>query len=147
MATPLRPCPGCLRHVRATEPACPFCRQGLDGAFRSVPSPRAPTRRLTRAALFALGATGLAASACGGQVSGPALHGDASDDDATSIANGDATSAADANVSSAPGDGGLDESSTVIAATDAAYTPCCSRDAGLYSCCNEPPPYGLPPGL
>jgi hypothetical protein len=63
---PLRPCPGCSRHVRVSEPACPFCAGELDDAFRSTPSPRArAVGRLSRAALFALGASGLATAACG----------------------------------------------------------------------------------
>jgi hypothetical protein len=63
----LRPCPACSRHVRVSERACPFCAGELDATFRSVPSPRVPAvGRLSRAALFALGASGLAASACSG---------------------------------------------------------------------------------
>jgi hypothetical protein len=69
---PLRPCPGCSRHVRVSEPACPFCAGELDDAFRSIPSARAlSVRRLSRAALFALGASGLAATtACGSGTGG-----------------------------------------------------------------------------
>jgi hypothetical protein len=105
-----------------TEPVCPFCGRALDDAFRSAPSPQAPAAgRLTRAALFAIGATGLTASACGGQVNGPALQIDASVDDAniddatfatdstaTVTADGNATAAADGNTTSPPGDGGSD---------------------------------------
>jgi hypothetical protein len=66
MASTLRPCPYCSRHVRVSEPACPFCAGKLDDAFRSIPSPRVrAVGRLSRAALFALGASGLAATACG----------------------------------------------------------------------------------
>jgi hypothetical protein len=67
MATSLRPCPGCSRHVRASEPACPFCGGDLGDAFRSVPGPRVPAvGRLSRAALFAIGAGGLTVgSGCG----------------------------------------------------------------------------------
>jgi|HubBroStandDraft_2_1064218.scaffolds.fasta_scaffold56157_3 hypothetical protein len=67
MTAPLRPCPGCSRHVRASESACPFCRHELDIAFRSAPSSPTPAvGRLSRAALFAIGAGGLTAgSACG----------------------------------------------------------------------------------
>jgi len=66
MAT-LRPCPSCSRHARVGESACPFCGRELGDAFRRVPSPRAPAvGRLSRAALFAMGAGGLAASACSG---------------------------------------------------------------------------------
>ncbi|MDB4928698.1 MAG: hypothetical protein JWM10_1182 [Myxococcaceae bacterium] len=30
MTTPLAPCPGCSRHVRASDAACPFCAAALD---------------------------------------------------------------------------------------------------------------------
>jgi hypothetical protein len=62
----LRQCPCCSRHVRVSEPACPFCAGELDDGFRSTPSPRARAAgRLSRAALFALGASGLATAGCG----------------------------------------------------------------------------------
>ena len=61
MTAPLRACPGCSRHVRVGEPVCPFCGGELGGAFRSAPSPRAPSGRLSRAALFAVGAAGFVA--------------------------------------------------------------------------------------
>ena len=63
----LVPCPGCQRHVRVSEAACPFCSAPLDLA--STPAPVLPTRRLGRSALFAFGATlaaSLAATSCGG---------------------------------------------------------------------------------
>jgi hypothetical protein len=60
----LRPCPGCARHARVSEPACPFCGARLGEAFRTFVPPRAPTTRLTRAALAALGAGGVVV-ACG----------------------------------------------------------------------------------
>src|ERR1700677_1330933 len=58
MTAMLRACPSCSRHVRVSEPTCPFCGRDLDEAFRSAPSPRAPAARLSRAALFAVGAAG-----------------------------------------------------------------------------------------
>ena len=51
----LRPCPGCSRHVRVSEGACPFCAASLDASFRAAPAPVPPSRRLSRAALFAFG--------------------------------------------------------------------------------------------
>jgi hypothetical protein len=58
----LLPCPSCARHARVSEPTCPFCATPFDDAFRTdEPRPRAPTGRLTRAALFAVGAGGLVA--------------------------------------------------------------------------------------
>jgi hypothetical protein len=66
VTTPLRSCPACSRHVRLSELACPFCGLGLDEAFRVAPTQRAPSGRLSRAALVAFGASGLvASSACG----------------------------------------------------------------------------------
>src|ERR1700678_2630701 len=62
----LRPCPSCARHARVTEPACPFCGAWLGEAFRTFAAPRAPTARLSRAALFAIGAAGFTGvQACG----------------------------------------------------------------------------------
>lgn len=58
----LLPCPGCQRHVRAFESACPFCRGALD--LSGVPDHPMPKRRLTRAALFTFGAA-LAMFGCG----------------------------------------------------------------------------------
>jgi hypothetical protein len=148
----LRPCPSCSRHVRISEAACPFCAARFDDAFRAEePRPRAPTARLTRAALFALstGAAGMT-TACGGQVSGPGTQVDASEGDATSAAEGsaaadggsDASGLLTGNDSGAGADGG----STVTEAHDATYgVPCCGQDAD--SCCNTVVPYGLPPGL
>jgi hypothetical protein len=57
MSVQFSPCPGCSRHVKRTDAACPFC-----GA--SASSDVGPTRtlagRLSRAALFAAGAMGIA---------------------------------------------------------------------------------------
>jgi hypothetical protein len=55
MTAHLRPCPGCSRHVRVSEGACPFCGLLLEPAFRAAPAPIGPSRRLSRAALFAFG--------------------------------------------------------------------------------------------
>jgi hypothetical protein len=64
MSNQFWPCPGCSRHVKRGDAFCPFC-----GATASVEI--GPTRtiagRLSRAALYALGAT----VACGGEVNRP----------------------------------------------------------------------------
>jgi hypothetical protein len=79
MTATLRACPACSRHVRVTEPACPFCGGELDAAFRSAASPRVPAvGRLSRAALFALGAGGLAAGSACGTASNQSLYGGSS---------------------------------------------------------------------
>ncbi len=49
----LSPCPGCQRHVRIDEHACPFCGGALPTTFRGASPPTLPARDLTRAALFA----------------------------------------------------------------------------------------------
>lgn len=60
--TNLHPCPSCLRHVRASSEACPFCQTALMPAkvVRSGPS----GRRLGRYAAFTF-QTGLVAAALG----------------------------------------------------------------------------------
>jgi len=61
----LIPCPGCARHVRAFESACPFCAASLPESLRASVPARRPTGRLTRAALYTFGATSLTlAAAC-----------------------------------------------------------------------------------
>jgi predicted RNA-binding Zn-ribbon protein involved in translation (DUF1610 family) len=58
----LTACPSCARHLRASEPACPFC--GAKLAERSPRIRALPTKRLARAAIFSFGAA-LAAAAPG----------------------------------------------------------------------------------
>ena len=65
--THLVPCPSCSRHVRAFEDACPFCAAALVTPIGG-PAPRTPAQRLSRAALFALGASAAAVAACSGSV-------------------------------------------------------------------------------
>jgi hypothetical protein len=72
----LVPCPECSRHVRISETQCPFCAQPLDLA--SVPEPRLPQGRLSRAATFAFGATlasATALAACGGSAEESSTNG------------------------------------------------------------------------
>lgn len=57
----LEPCPGCSRHVRVEDRACPFCAEPL--AFGALPPRAAPSRRLGRAATFAFGASVVGATA------------------------------------------------------------------------------------
>jgi hypothetical protein len=66
----LRPCTGCARHIRVSEAACPFCGVEPSAALRASPAPVAPRGRLTRAAIFALGAsTAAVGTGCGAQAS------------------------------------------------------------------------------
>jgi hypothetical protein len=65
----LLPCPGCRRHVRASEARCPFCGEiimRMQGA-RAVPEPQ---KRLTRAGVFLFAST-LAVTGCGGKSDEP----------------------------------------------------------------------------
>jgi hypothetical protein len=57
----LVPCPGCARHVRLAEPACPFCG---DSSVRIAPVRKAPLGRSRAAILGATLATTAAASGC-----------------------------------------------------------------------------------
>ncbi len=58
----LVPCEVCSRHVRATETCCPFC--DAKRVAREV-APRRTANRVSRAALFAMGAA-MAIDGCGG---------------------------------------------------------------------------------
>jgi hypothetical protein len=60
----LAPCPGCHRHVRLDERACPFCGAALATAAPPPERTAVPTQRLGRAALFAFGSA-IATSAPG----------------------------------------------------------------------------------
>jgi hypothetical protein len=61
----LEPCPSCLRHVKTTEVACPFCAATLPESLRMRPHPRVPLRQLGRRATFAFGMA--VAAGCGGK--------------------------------------------------------------------------------
>jgi hypothetical protein len=60
----LLPCPSCARHVRSTEPACPFCGAAVAFSHRKRPP---KLRRLTRAAAWAFGAS-LSVAGCNREV-------------------------------------------------------------------------------
>ena len=65
MTAHLIACPACARHVRASEPTCPFCATALPDSARTAPRRRGPSERLSRAALYAVGIGGIAvAAAC-----------------------------------------------------------------------------------
>jgi hypothetical protein len=86
-ASHLRPCPGCSRHVRVSEGVCPFCGASLDATFQASPAPVGPSRRLSRAALFAFGTgaavlTPVVAIDCGGEIAPQPLYGGAFPEDA-----------------------------------------------------------------
>lgn len=56
MYLPMIPCAVCARHVRNTEPQCPFCGSALSPEARENLAPDT-TRRLSRAAAFVFGLT------------------------------------------------------------------------------------------
>jgi len=85
----LRACPACSRHVRVSEESCPFCGGGIPQALRDSPAPQPPRMRLTRAAIFALGAGTLAATpACGGSTTNPGQTVDSGTDGASAVDSG-----------------------------------------------------------
>jgi hypothetical protein len=108
----LEPCPHCLRHVKITEPACPFCAGALVEAFANVKPRAMPQTRLGRAAVFAFGvAATTSVAACG--------------DNATVAPHVDAATAADAHHVDAAVDAAVDAEpdAPVIAIYSAAPTP------------------------
>lgn len=67
MYQPLAPCPGCSRHVRVADRACPFCGTSFASTLTARPDLDG-RRRLSRAALVTFAAT-LGAAGCGASVS------------------------------------------------------------------------------
>lgn len=67
MYQPLAPCPGCSRHVRVADNACPFCGTAFSSTLTAQPGLDG-RRRLSRAALVTFAAT-LGAAGCGATVS------------------------------------------------------------------------------
>jgi len=85
MYQPLVPCPGCKRHVRTTEAACPFCSEALSSEALTRAVVPGATVRLTRAAAFVFGATlAITAVDCGGDTENQT----GSADDGASSGNG-----------------------------------------------------------
>ena len=62
---PLHPCPSCARHVRTSEPTCPFCASAL--SLAGVPPRAVPTQRLGRAATWAFATLVASGGACSAQ--------------------------------------------------------------------------------
>jgi hypothetical protein len=79
MTERLLPCPSCARHVRASEEACPFCAGELPASRTSQPLPRSPATRLSRAALYAFGASAAVVAACGGSTGSTVADGGTTD--------------------------------------------------------------------
>jgi hypothetical protein len=71
MSGRLVPCPGCSRHVRADEGACPFCEAALPQSLGAGPAPIPPPGGLSRFELFRYGTRG--AKALAGAVVGTSM--------------------------------------------------------------------------
>ncbi len=68
MSDLLEKCTACARHVRQSEASCPFCGVVLPASFRVRRGKPRPGGRLSRAALWALGASSVGVvplTACG----------------------------------------------------------------------------------
>src|SRR5690242_7577905 len=87
--TTLITCTGCNRHIRRSEPTCPFCAEPVSVEAASAPERLLPTTRLGRAAIFAF-ATSVSATACGSEfIAADSKSGSASSGGDTSMAGGD----------------------------------------------------------
>lgn len=58
----LRPCPGCTRHVRASESACPFCAATLPSLAEGEPSETSVRAGSRHAVMFGVAAGAIAIS-------------------------------------------------------------------------------------
>ena len=63
MSSCLHPCPSCDRHVRSSEPSCPFCETTLPGKCELPHS--APVGRVASRAVLSFFAATAALTACG----------------------------------------------------------------------------------
>src|ERR1700678_3240012 len=137
MTSMLRACPACSRHVRVSEAACPFCGGVLDDAFRRVPSARAPTMRLSRAALFAVGATGFVAGVASGGSSAGSAYGGCPVDECIITSEASVEAAADGVPDGAASDAIVDSAGDVQSPQgDAAADAGANSEAGLGGCDN-----------
>ena len=142
----LRPCTACARHVRVTEAACPFCGASVDASLAASPAPLPPAARLSRAALFALGAGTISlTTACGG-----AVESNTRDDGGATTADGSSQTgdgydggniAVPYGLAPPPPDSGVETVDAGPPPADAAASPD-AHDAGVIIIA---PPYGLPP--
>jgi hypothetical protein len=71
MSSRFVPCPACARHVKQGDSTCPFCGASAPVASPPLAAPTA-TGRLSRSALFAARAAGVALAAAGCSSSSPA---------------------------------------------------------------------------
>lgn len=137
----LLPCPGCARHVRASDARCPFCDAALSGG----PAPRLPSARLGRAATFAFGAAvaTIGASGCAESTVPP----DAAIAVDSSVATDSGGGGTDAGGGVDAGGGGTDAGGGVDAGggADAGGGVDAGTDAGGVTPPYGAPAYGAPP--
>jgi len=120
--------------VRSSETACPFCAAALVAAPVGEPIARGASKRLSRAALFALGASAAAVAACSSQplYGAPAVDAGSDAEQAQPVYGGP------------PVDGGVDSPVLV----DAAYggpPPDAADAADDVDSGGAAPAYGAPP--
>jgi hypothetical protein len=140
------PCESCGRHIRVSEGACPFCDAATSPSFRARSAPVAPSKRLSRAALFVFGAASATAATaivgCSSSSDGTATTdggGDGSSSDGGIDTMNSAAYGLPADTSFldvAPGDTGTSKDS---ATTDGTSTDTSGTDT------SPAPAYGLPP--
>ena len=122
MATRLRPCGACARHVRVTDPVCPFC--GATGAESGGSSAAELARPLSHAAVLFVGATTLAACAGGPGDLSSSSGGSGTSGSGSSSSSGSSGSSGDTTSSSSSGEPEPDPLPVPM------YGPAPVRDAG-----------------
>ncbi len=139
---PLVPCPGCARHVRAAERACPFCAAALPTNLAAGAVPNT-TARMKRAAVFTF-ATSLAIAGCGSTTTSndASVTADTGADTGPSTDNGPSTDAGfDSGVFVDAGtDTGPDDDGGIVAAYGLPADAGFPEDTGGIA-----PPYGIAP--
>jgi hypothetical protein len=147
MYRPLIPCPGCARHVLASERACPFCAAAMPADFSARVRPELKGR-MSRSAMAALGAA-LTLSACsstvaGGDGSAPvdAPTADAAPDQPRTDAPAPDAPAPDARADASPADVVNDEGGAIPA-----YGISPSKDGGPDDDGGPVAEYGGPPPM
>ena len=122
MGACLFPCPGCARHIRTDERACPFCGAATPEGFGACAKPALTGPVLSRAAVLFMGATAVAA--CSGTVAAPGGGGD-------SGSSGDSPSSADSMPVALYGPGPVRDANVDSPGPVPAYGPGPIRDSGV----------------
>ena len=100
-------CPGCDRHIRTNETACPFCQAEVaDAISRAMPRP-IPIAGMSRTAMMAFAAASLGAAACSGKDVSPGGGNQPLTDGAVDGANGNGNGGASSMGGASSNTGGL----------------------------------------